>query len=528
MRFVLEYLSNIREILYQFFTAITTATTTTPQLTTTTSMEEETSSKLFVEIQSELLQNTDQQFDSIDDAMNSSLQDKVIHASNSNGSTSLDQGSDDRHTTAFISNEQTLIAQVTSNYNNHLLVVSKNIQRYQHSWAILIAFVAIVVSANLEEGVRGFNVLHGSTSLSNDSQRKNFNWMQSDSKEEINFSNENEIEIGMDSMIMEKKLPLMGGNNAARLFHASSINADEEIEMEMDQKPKSGTWRSANYATSNSHDHSDTLGSQVLQSLDDIMDKYSSSNEHDSSKGSMPMMVYSGSFDCYGKEDALGGVEETTDVVYEMIREVGGYIESKSFYKNDYQNRFRHHGNQMKQSIINANVNARIPVDEFDLFLDRLKIFIGYDNIIRFDMNAYDASNDYIDATARADTLDAMNQSLRTILKRSETVRDVLQIQREVSQVTQQIEMHRRHAMSIKHNSKMSSMYITIRQRPSTDKNDVPTSNDVVFDISGTLFHALKSLRHVSILFLNAIVYFLVFLIPVYAFIQLFIKVTRF
>jgi hypothetical protein len=65
-------------------------------------------------------------------------------------------------------------------------------------------------------------------------------------------------------------------------------------------------------------------------------------------------------------------------------------------------------------------------------------------------INSQDVTDSYIDASARADTLDASRKALKILLGKATNVQDIMEVQRELNALTQQYESHRKRAVHLK------------------------------------------------------------------------------
>ena len=72
---------------------------------------------------------------------------------------------------------------------------------------------------------------------------------------------------------------------------------------------------------------------------------------------------------------------------------------------------------------------------------------VDKDHVLSVSSQSRDVTDEYIDANARADTLSASRDALKTILTRANSVKDVLAVKNELSTMTEQIESHRRKAV---------------------------------------------------------------------------------
>lgn len=122
--------------------------------------------------------------------------------------------------------------------------------------------------------------------------------------------------------------------------------------------------------------------------------------------------------------------DKTTNIITEKTNYLGGYIESSSITggrpinKEDFRNRV-------------ASFKLRIPEKSFEqLLLD----FNDMGNVIRIERGGEDITSQYFDSEARLKSLTIQEERLLEILRKADKVSDIIELERELSNVRYQIE----------------------------------------------------------------------------------------
>ena len=185
-----------------------------------------------------------------------------------------------------------------------------------------------------------------------------------------------------------------------------------------------------------------TLGSDLLAKIEQNLE--SNSNADGGAASVERMLVYSGQISL---KSPRGKVDEIADKISSLISKEG-YIEdrSESFITESY-------GRSDTTYRKTLRMQLRVPRADFHLILDQIQSMVQKDHILSMSSQSRDVTDEYIDATARADTLSASRDALRTILSRANSVKDVMAVKTELNSMTEQIESHQRRAVYLKKQS---------------------------------------------------------------------------
>lgn len=109
-----------------------------------------------------------------------------------------------------------------------------------------------------------------------------------------------------------------------------------------------------------------------------------------------------------------------------------------------------------------AMVAMRVPSDRLDATMDSVSQ-LGH--VERRGTNAQDVTEQMLDLDARIATLAATRDRLRQLLSRSEAIRDVLEVERELSRVQAELESLDRRATQLRGQVAMSDLSVKIDRR---------------------------------------------------------------
>ncbi len=120
---------------------------------------------------------------------------------------------------------------------------------------------------------------------------------------------------------------------------------------------------------------------------------------------------------------------QTVESLTNCVISLGGYIESSniqgsSFYNRDSNNR-------------TATLTVRVPQAQFDVFVNRGSEF---GNVSYLSCNSEDVTSAYVDTEIRLKTLKARYDRLLKLLEKSGTLKDLFELEQEISNVTYEIE----------------------------------------------------------------------------------------
>ena len=145
-------------------------------------------------------------------------------------------------------------------------------------------------------------------------------------------------------------------------------------------------------------------------------------------------------------------VVDDVSVAIEQITAMAGRLTGYIVSSNVYQDRERLFG----------NISFRVPAERFDeaiAALRALAVDITYET-----SNSQDVTQEYTDLTSQLKNLQATEAQLLKILEKAETVKDILEVQRELTNTRGQIEQTKGRMQYLERTSAMSLIDVSLQQ----------------------------------------------------------------
>ncbi|MBN2240412.1 MAG: DUF4349 domain-containing protein [Dehalococcoidales bacterium] len=141
-------------------------------------------------------------------------------------------------------------------------------------------------------------------------------------------------------------------------------------------------------------------------------------------------------------------VTGTIDQIKQYADTYNGYVVSSSVWKN---------GDKLAGSI-----TFRVQADMFDQALASLRnlaVEVTYENT-----SSQDVTEEYVDLNATLNNLEATEEQFLVILEKADTVEDILNVQKELSQVRREIETTKARMQYLEQTSSTSIIYVQLQQ----------------------------------------------------------------
>lgn len=147
---------------------------------------------------------------------------------------------------------------------------------------------------------------------------------------------------------------------------------------------------------------------------------------------------------------AVGDVESAFHQVEQIVSEQQGYVAGSQL---------RQDGDRMT-----ATVTIRVPADPatYQTTLERLRGIA--ERVVDEQSQAQDVTEEYVDLESRLRNLRATEQSLLQLLNRAEKIEDIINIQRELTNVRGQIEQIQGRKQALERRADMATITLTIRE----------------------------------------------------------------
>ena len=179
-----------------------------------------------------------------------------------------------------------------------------------------------------------------------------------------------------------------------------------------------------------------TLGSELVSEMEQTLEAH---RDGDASASIQRMLVHSGELSL---KSPRGKANEIADQISDLIPK-GGYVEdrSESLSYTQWSRTKDRRENDMK---------VRVPNNDFHRVWNQIQGLVDKDHVVSVSSKSRDVTDEYIDASARADTLAASRDALKIILTRANSINDVMTVKTELGSMTEKIESLRRRAVYLK------------------------------------------------------------------------------
>jgi hypothetical protein len=142
-------------------------------------------------------------------------------------------------------------------------------------------------------------------------------------------------------------------------------------------------------------------------------------------------------------------VEKSLDEISSLASELGGFVVSSNKSEGI--------------DIISGNIAIRIPAQKYDEAVSKLRQLAI--QVPDESTNSEDVTEEYIDLKSRLGTLEATEAQYLELMKKAETVEDILKVQDALSRVRQDIEQIKGRMQYIERTSDMSLINISVREQ---------------------------------------------------------------
>lgn len=148
---------------------------------------------------------------------------------------------------------------------------------------------------------------------------------------------------------------------------------------------------------------------------------------------------------------------ETAKGVQEAAESLGGFVlSSRTWYTDEKQERMK------------GEVTIKVPVDQFSEVMAKLKQLAL--KVVSEQTTGQDVTEEYTDLESRLRNLEATEEQLLEIMKRAGKISEVLEVQRELMTIRNQIETTKGRMKYLKESAAMSTITVII----STEEEELP------------------------------------------------------
>mmetsp|Transcript_25290 Transcript_25290/g.79966 ORF Transcript_25290/g.79966 Transcript_25290/m.79966 type:complete len:131 (+) Transcript_25290:869-1261(+) len=129
-------------------------------------------------------------------------------------------------------------------------------------------------------------------------------------------------------------------------------------------------------------------------------------------------------------------------------------------------------------------MNVKIPSGKFEATIDSIRALAL--KVTSLNTHGEDVTEQYLDAATRAANLEVTHKQLGKLMESAHSVKEVLEVQRELTRVTSDLEAHKGRAEYLKKSSSMSTLNLNInepRPEPFPDKPQVPRIQRIIYRV---------------------------------------------
>jgi len=200
-------------------------------------------------------------------------------------------------------------------------------------------------------------------------------------------------------------------------------------------------------------------------------------------------------------------VDKVANAATSQVEAAGGFVESR-----------QDNGGWLDGDVRrgqNTRLTLRIPVEKYASLLQDFRKSIGgltkSTDVEETTDRVRDVTGEYVDNAARAATLEATRAQLQALMSRADLVKDVLQVQRELSSVVQQLETRKATMQRLSAQASLSTLQLTLSKR---DRSRPPPPYQRVWSPSKTVRKAVKKLIRRTQRLLDGVIFLVVFAAP--------------
>lgn len=147
-------------------------------------------------------------------------------------------------------------------------------------------------------------------------------------------------------------------------------------------------------------------------------------------------------------------IDVTRRIIIDLVNQNNGYVASDNQYKSDDK--------------VSVTISIRIPADKFDSILD--EIAKGVEKFDSKNIRISDVTEQFLDIEARLKTKKTLELKYLEILKRARTVREILDVERELGKLRSDIESTEGRLKYLQNQVSFSTLNITFYKQNSTSE----------------------------------------------------------
>ncbi|KXG77097.1 DUF4349 domain-containing protein [Thermotalea metallivorans] len=162
--------------------------------------------------------------------------------------------------------------------------------------------------------------------------------------------------------------------------------------------------------------------------------------------------------------------DEKFSRVAQIAFDNGGFVENTN-------TQYKHYNDQNpKESLKVGNISIRIPEDRFLAVIEQIK---ALGRVTNFGINGQDITKEYRDTANEIENLKIQEKRLREIMEKANNVRDILEIERELSRVRGDIHRLSGDIQRWDELVSLSTIYVNLNEVEPKDKQIQPISHNI-------------------------------------------------
>ena len=190
-------------------------------------------------------------------------------------------------------------------------------------------------------------------------------------------------------------------------------------------------------------------------------------------------------------------------------------------------------------NIHEVNIDLRVPVSSFKSIMLQIQAIGERDNSVQIqssNSNANDVTSQYIDSSSRHSSLLATHKSLLNVMASATSTRDVMEVQRELNSVSQQIESQKQSMNYFEKGAALSSIHLRLTENqpipitiPPEEYTEYPGDGDDDTNKKNkgwspfkTIKKAADSLCKIIAMFVDSFIYSVVIGVPLFIVLKIF------
>ncbi len=165
-------------------------------------------------------------------------------------------------------------------------------------------------------------------------------------------------------------------------------------------------------------------------------------------------------------------------VLKDIVRREGGYIAQENQQQTDYR--------------LENTVLLKVPVAQFEQTMDLIAQGTGGEQVIERKITSEDVTTEVVDTKSRIEAKKEVRLRYIELLRQAKTMKDILEVQSEISQIQEQMEMASGRVNYLNHASAYSTINLTFYQilsaTPPKEKEPSFSNNILTAFLSGWQF----------------------------------------